>query len=422
MTRNKNNQQFSITVPTRLVHVPLAASADAVGEILFALNHGSLNAFLFESDDDQQVDLVESGAIAVIPVNGGLTYKGYGWYWRTSYMQIRKNFNTAMEDPAVKAVLFDMHTPGGEIAGVFDLTDDIYKAQGTKPIYAMANENALSGGYLIGSAADKFFLSRTANVGSIGVIAVHEDWSKWNEDHGVTYTAVYAGEKKNDLSPDEPLSDRARKDLQARVDQAYELFVQTVARNRKLDPKVVYDTQAGIYLGEEAVEIGLADKVLSYEGVIEEIAKKISKPKTTAKGVFNMETHDIKGFCEQLKELVTAKNADVMAQLKELGIGPADGMIPKAEADQIKEDARAEGEQSAMERVNGIFDLCSLAGSIGMARNLINEGLTVEQAREKILQAKAHQSTDQTVTSTVGATTTGEVNPLLADARKRAGK
>ncbi|MBU4270206.1 S49 family peptidase, partial [Candidatus Dependentiae bacterium] len=214
--------------------------------------------------------------------------------------------------------------------------------------------------------------------------------------------------------------DRARADLQKRVDQSYDLFVQTVARNRKLDPQVIYDTQAGIYRGEEAVNIGLADKVLTYDGVIAEITKKISKPKTTAKGVFNMEGFDIKGFCDKLKELVTAKNTDVLAQLKDLGMG-TESLTPQAEVDRIKAEARTEADKMAAERVKGIFNLCTLAGASAMARGLIEEGLTVEQSQEKILKAKADQSQGQAVYSTVGATTTGESNPLLENAKQRAG-
>ncbi|MBA3030232.1 MAG: S49 family peptidase [Desulfobacteraceae bacterium] len=270
-----NENHFS---PFHLIQKPLAVSIEAAREILVALNNQNTETSVSMFEDSTSCLEVSDG-LAVISVNGGMVYKRSGWSWRTSYMDLRKDFRSAIKNPDVKAILFDLDTPGGDIAGVFDFADEIYNSREIKPIYAMANEKALSAGYLIASATDKIFLSRTAIVGSIGIIAVHEDLSSYNEKFGVKYTTVYAGEKVNERSSDAPLSDRGREAIQKQVDYAYQILVEAVARNRKLDQKMVNDTMAGLFSGGEAVQIGLADTVSSFEGVVEEIFKTPSNGK-----------------------------------------------------------------------------------------------------------------------------------------------
>ena len=190
---------------------------------------------------------------------------------------IRREFRAALADDAVAAMVFDIDSPGGEVAGVFDLADEIFAARGAKPIVAVANENAFSAAYAIASAADRVYLSRTAAVGSVGVIAVHMDRSGYDEKLGVKYTAIFAGARKNDYSPHGPLSDAARDAAQAGVDRAYGLFVETVARNRGMDPAAVRDTEAAIYEGADAVDIGFADAVMPWGEALAAVAADIRK-------------------------------------------------------------------------------------------------------------------------------------------------
>ena len=96
-------------------------------------------------------------------------------------------------------------------------------------------------------------------VGSIGVIALHIDQSVKDANEGYRYTAVTAGTHKNDFSPHQPLTDEAKAELQAEVDRLYGLFVTHVAAMRRLEPRFVRSTQAGLYFGSDAVMAGLAD-------------------------------------------------------------------------------------------------------------------------------------------------------------------
>ncbi len=182
----------------------------------------------------------------------------------TSYENIHEEIESALEDKSIETILLDIDSPGGEVNGVFDLADFIYSARGKKRIIAIANDDAYSAAYAIASSAEKIFLTRTSGVGSIGVIASHIDQSGFDEKQGIKYTTIFAGSRKNDLNPHEPMTSESLESLQKEVGRLYEMFVQLIARNRGLSIEKIRSTEAGLYFGEKAVEIGLADGVTTF--------------------------------------------------------------------------------------------------------------------------------------------------------------
>jgi capsid assembly protease len=202
--------------------------------------------------------------IAVIPIHGSLVRRTVGLEadsGLTSYQGVQQMLEMARDDPSVDAILLDIDSPGGESSGVFDLADKIQAVGLIKPVWAVANDMAFSAAYALASAAQKVYVSRTGGVGSIGVIAMHVDQSVKDAQEGLHYTAVYAGSRKNDLSPHGPMTSEAQRFLQGEVDRVYGLFVDTVARHRHLSSNAVRDTEAGLFFGKDAVRAGLADAV-----------------------------------------------------------------------------------------------------------------------------------------------------------------
>ena len=147
----------------------------------------------------------------------------------------------------------------------------IYKSRDTKPIYTFANDHAFSAAYAIGSATSKIFINRTSGVGSIGVVATHVDISEADKKDGIKYTTIFAGAKKNDLSPHEPISDDAVSDIQTEVNRLYEIFVATVSRNRNLSIETIKSTEAATYYGANGIEKGLADEMINGDEVFARI-------------------------------------------------------------------------------------------------------------------------------------------------------
>jgi ClpP class serine protease len=149
------------------------------------------------------------------------------------------------------------------VGGLFDLVDQIraIKAGTDKPIWAVANESALSAAYAVASTADRLYVTQTGELGSIGVMAVHVDESAADAKAGLAWTFVFAGESKADGNAHEPLSARARATIQADVDRLYAQLCGLVAANRGLTNETVRGTDAGVYRGEFAIRARLADRL-----------------------------------------------------------------------------------------------------------------------------------------------------------------
>ena len=181
----------------------------------------------------------------------------------TGYDGIRQNLITALADPDIDAIALDIDSPGGEVAGCFDLADTIYRARQVKPIWAILGENAFSAAYALASAADVITVPRTGGTGSIGVIVMHVSLQEALKKQGIEVTLITKGDLKGEGSEMFNLTEDAFARIKADVDEVGDLFDRTVARNRGLSRKKVFDTQAGTYLGQAGVEYGLADAVMA---------------------------------------------------------------------------------------------------------------------------------------------------------------
>lgn len=273
---------------TRLFNVPIAilphkaevvmaALADRMGiaqlfradGTALTLAGGGARAFLDAEDDSDQAKYKPydvAGGIARIPIEGTLVHKLgtlYPYSGMTGYDGIRALLSMALGDPDVKAIMLDIDSPGGEVAGCFDLVDAIYNARGKKPIWAVLTESAYSAAYAIASAADRIIVPRTGGTGSVGVICMHVDMSKALGSAGISVTLIHYGALKADGNEFNPLGKEALRRFQSDVDKMGELFVKTVARNRDLKTADVRDTQAGTFLGAAGVDIGFADEVMA---------------------------------------------------------------------------------------------------------------------------------------------------------------
>ncbi len=207
--------------------------------------------------------------IAIIPVSGLLLHRSelYG----TSYEHIRAQLHEALNSPAIEHIVLEIDSGGGEINGLFDLVDEIVAARLQKPITALVNECACSAAYLIASSAERIVAPRTAIMGSIGVIVTHLDTNEAEKNMGFKFTEIYAGTHKIDFSPHQALSEAAKNDLQAQVDETYELFIQTLAKNRNQPEMLFRSTEAKIYSSTNALKLQLIDHIQPANKFIEEI-------------------------------------------------------------------------------------------------------------------------------------------------------
>lgn len=297
-----------------------------------------------EAKDQREASLTPKG-IAIIPIVGSMSHRATGieaMSGMTSYSTLQKQFEAAFNDPNVGSILMDIDSPGGSVAGAFDFRDYLMSKKGTKPVYALARDAMCSAAYLIGSTADKVYATQTARVGSVGVVAMHTDASGKMEKEGLKPTFISAGKFKTAGNPYEKLEGEKLKYLQDSVDESYDMFINAVAEARGIDKKVIRDTEARVYGGKKAVEIGLADGIRTYESVLAEM----SAPNFTNQGI-KMENVDTEKL-ETLEAKVTKLSSDnevLRKQVLEAGFTiTKEGLVAKDKEEMISVD----GEQFAV--------------------------------------------------------------------------
>lgn len=189
-----------------------------------------------------------------------------------SYEGFKYQIQRAAADSKTARIVLDIESPGGEAVGAFEAAAVVRQAATQKPVIAVVNGMAASAAYAIASGANRIVTMPTGLSGSIGVVLMHLDFSQWLADEGIKPTLIFAGDHKVDGNPYEPLHAAVRKDLQAEVSSFYQQFVDTVAVGRKMSADAVRATQARVFKGQEAVDVGLADTVGTFEDVLAEFS------------------------------------------------------------------------------------------------------------------------------------------------------
>ncbi len=185
----------------------------------------------------------------------------------SSYELLAKDFTYALENADVKAIIIDIDSPGGEVNGCAEFASMIFDARGKKPIVAYASGDSASGAYWIASACDKICVSQTSALGSIGVVAMYKGCK---DEKTIEIVSSQSPFKRLD-----PKTDDGKAKLQARIDAMADVFVNSVAKYRGVDPSDVLNDFGGgdLFIGEHAVTNKLADKVSSFEKTLQSLSK-----------------------------------------------------------------------------------------------------------------------------------------------------
>ena len=346
-----------------------------------------------------------TSSVAVIPIHGTLVRRTVGLEAEsglTSYAALTQQLDGALGNPAVSAILLDIDSPGGESGGVFDLADRIRAASQIKPVWAVANDMAFSAAYALASAASRVFVSRTGGVGSIGVIAMHVDQSEKDAQDGVRYTAVFAGDRKNDLNPHEPMSGEAHAFLKAEVNRIYGLFVETVARHRGLEPSAVRDTEAGLFFGQAAVAMGLADAVGSFDDALAQLHASLS-PNPTPVALATRAGP----LCNHPMESSMNERSDPAA-------------LDRPLADPVGSSSQSPAATLTMADAIEIVQTCQLAGRAELISGFLEANTAPATVRSQLLSAKAEASPEIVSRIAPDASRAAPANPLLEAARNLA--
>ena len=347
--------------------------------------------------------------IAVIPIHGTLVKRTLGLEAAsglTSYQDIGVMLDAALADPSVTGILLDVDSPGGEASGSFELARRVREAAAVKPVWAVANDMAFSAAYALASAAARLFVARTGGVGSIGVIAMHVDQSVKDAHDGVRYTAVFAGERKNDLNPHEPISNEAHAVLKAEVDRIYDLFVETVARHRGLDADAVRATEAGLFFGPDAVATGLADAVGSLDDALTQLTQSLSPLPT------QVATASQAGFLRN-HQMESSMNDRTDPAASDRPLADPAGSHPQPSAT-----ATATATALSVADAVEIAQTCTLAGRTDLIAGFLEANTAPAKVRSQLLAAQAEASPEITSRIAPDAARPAASNPLI-DAAKQ---
>ena len=330
------------------------------------------------------------------------------------------DFREAMGREDVRAILFDIDSPGGAVDGTLELAREIYSARGQKPMAALGDGLMASAAVWIGLAADETYLNAdTDRAGSIGVVTVHREASKWYEGAGITNTVIAAGKYKAVGNQYEPLTKEGKKVIQDELDYVYSLFVGDVAAFRGVSIETVLEDMADgrVFTGAQAVSAGLVDGVRSRREVIAGLLERAAnhKPGVNAQKV---------GGVRMDMETLRAEHPDLAAALIEEGraAGFAEG-----KAAGIEEGSKL-GAEAERGRIRDVRGQC-IKGHEALIETLMYDGKTTGPeaavqvlAAEKAAREKAMKVIETESPAPAAASVEPERKPEVTENQRRLNK
>ena len=214
--------------------------------------------------------------VAVITVRGAIAQ-------RMSLMQdvsggtssdlLTRDIKGATEDPKARAILLQIDSPGGTVAGTEAAANALFAARQSKPTASLSDGMIASAAYWIGSAANRVYVgSQVDRLGSIGVVATHRNVKGMEQAAGIETTEISAGKYKRIASQYAPLTESGRQSIQDEVDAIYAIFVDTVARHRGVSVEQALAMADGkVFMGQQAIDVGLADGFATLETLIQQL-------------------------------------------------------------------------------------------------------------------------------------------------------
>ena len=213
--------------------------------------------------------------IAVIYANGDIT-GGEGNDESIGSERISRAIRKARMDDKVKAIVLRVNSGGGSALASDVIWREIILSKKVKPVMASFGDVAASGGYYIACAADSIFVQPNTITGSIGVFGIIPNFQNlFNNKLGITFDGVKTGEYADIMSVNRPLTAGERLIIQTDVNHVYDTFISRVAEGRKKSKSYIDSIGGGhVWVGTDAVKIGLADRLGNFNDAVAAAGKK----------------------------------------------------------------------------------------------------------------------------------------------------
>lgn len=224
-----------------------------------------------------------AGSVAIIPVYGVIAPRANlmsEMSGGTTFEKLSGQLREVMGNSAIKTVVLDIDSPGGNVAGATEFARDVMRARTKKPIVAQIQYTGASAAYWLASAATEIIAAPSSSVGSVGVYTSHDDMSAALEQLGVKRTYISAGDGKVDGNETEPLAAEAMARLSSVVETAYARMVGDIVKGRGqglTDEKVRGEWKAHTYGAKEALSLGMIDGIATLDETLARILETSSE-------------------------------------------------------------------------------------------------------------------------------------------------
>lgn len=327
------------------------------------------------------------GNVAVIDVAGPLFKRANlmtTFCGATAYETVRRDLQAAMDNASITAILLNIHSPGGEAAGVAELATAINEVRGRKRIVSYAGDQAASAAFWLGTASDEFMIGPTAALGSMGVVAGYRDTSAQDAARGIKtieFVSSQSPYKRVDINTQE-----GRDRVQARVDAMAAVFVETVAKYRgvSVEHALEHFGQGDVLIGKAAVDARMADGIATFEQVLASLSRGESPKATYA---FNPAAEGQANVEDEMKDQTGATAANDKPE------ETATVTTTTVEATTTV-DVAAEARAAERKRVTDIMGL-TLPGYEDMAAKAIETGSSAHEFSAMIVAAEKAKRTER---------------------------
>lgn len=339
-----------VRIKASLVNNPLLIEQTSFNSILDYVNQRNMGDIDVTPksffDNDEPVGhahrYIEETKTGVMHISGPLTYRTSGWEafcGGTSYEMLKEQMEY-FASAGAKTVAMMVDSGGGEAHGMIDSANYIRKIANENDIRIVAYVDGMSASaaYGISCVADEIVMSSDSLVGSIGVLIQLYNDSKALEKEGYERTFITAGADKVPYAKDGSFTDSFIDGLQEQVDTLYESFTGHVAAHRSLDISVVKGTEANVFMVNESLKLGLADKTMTVEEFYDYLA---DVSQNNIEGT-QMGIKDVLKFNRDKEEIEMAQLEDlkVLLEVEQTSRATAEASLVTMSA-QIKESAAA---------------------------------------------------------------------------------
>lgn len=233
--------------------------------------------------------------VAVVAIRGAMMKSVPSMVDGTSTTYTRKLIRAAANEPDVKSILLHVDSPGGTVAGTYDLADDVQRVNAIKPVLAYIEDLGASAAFAVASQARRIFANRAAAVGSIGTFAAIYDYSAYAAKEGIKVYVLRAGEYKGAGTPGTEITTKQLDEWQRLVTEFNEFFVRGVSAGRRLTLARVKELADGrVHLAGAALAMGLIDEVGSFDQAFDAARRAGAKSNTKERAMSENEVSDPK--------------------------------------------------------------------------------------------------------------------------------